>query len=103
LGIAEYAIESPRFAIGYLLSVISFEPPARLTMSRPIHAILVGCGAMSSEWLRAASELNVEIVALVDLDQRNAEKRRNEFHLSAPIYSDFRQTFQSVAANAVFD
>jgi len=72
-------------------------------MSRPIHAILVGCGAMSGEWLRAAGELNVEIVALVDLDQRNAEKCRDEFHLSAPIYSDFRQTFQSVAANAVFD
>src|SRR5258707_15596702 len=72
-------------------------------MSRPIHAILVGCGAMSGEWLRAAGELNVEIVAMVDLDQRNAEKRRDEFNLSAPIYSDFQETFRSVSADAVFD
>jgi predicted dehydrogenase len=71
--------------------------------SRPIEAILVGCGAMSGEWLRAASELNVQIVALVDIDRRNAEKRRDEFNLSAPIYTDFRETFGRVAADAVFD
>jgi predicted dehydrogenase len=93
----------PEFAICYLLSVISFELPAKIIMSHPINAILVGCGAMSGEWLRAASELNVQIVALVDLDQRNAEKRRNEFNLSAPIYSDFQETFRSVPADAVFD
>jgi predicted dehydrogenase len=72
-------------------------------MSRTINAILVGCGAMSGEWLRAAVELNVQVVALVDLDQRNAEKRRDEFNLSVPIYSDFRETFRSVPADVVFD
>jgi predicted dehydrogenase len=71
--------------------------------SSPVNAILVGCGAMSGEWLRAASELEVQIVALVDIDQRNAEKRRNEFNISAPIYTDFREIFGSIAADAVFD
>ena len=68
-----------------------------------MRAILVGCGAMSGEWLQAASELEVQIVALVDLDQRIAEKRRSEFNLSASIHSDFQETFRSVAADAVFD
>jgi predicted dehydrogenase len=68
-----------------------------------INAILVGCGAMSGEWLRAASELSVQIVALVDIDQRNAENRRHEFNLSVPIYSDFEEVFRSVPADAVFD
>jgi predicted dehydrogenase len=85
-----------------VLSVISFELLAKMT-SRAIHAILVGCGAMSGEWLRAAKELNVNIVALVDIDRRNAEKRREEFSLSAPIYSDFQESFRSTAADAVFD
>ena len=74
-----------------------------MTVSRSIHAILVGCGAMSGEWLRAANELNVKIVALVDIDRRTAEKRREEFNLTAPVYSDFQETFRSVSADAVFD
>ena len=72
-------------------------------MSRSIDAILVGCGTMSGEWLRAANELNVKIVALVDIDRRNAEKRREEFNLTAPIYSDFKESFRSASAEAVFD
>jgi predicted dehydrogenase len=72
-------------------------------MDRPLNAILVGCGAMSGEWLRAASELEVQIVALVDIDQSNAEKRRAEFGLTTPIFSDFRETFRQISADAVFD
>lgn len=68
-----------------------------------IDAILVGCGAMSGEWLRAANELNVKIVALVDIDRRNAEERRGEFNLAAPIYSDFQESFRNTSADAVFD
>jgi predicted dehydrogenase len=75
----------------------------RMTMSGPTDAILVGCGAMSSEWLRAAGELQVRIVALVDIDQRNAKKRSDEFNLSVPIYSDFQEAFRNVPADAVFD
>jgi predicted dehydrogenase len=75
-------------------------PPDGIT---PINAILVGCGAMSAEWLRAASELGVQIVALVDIDQRNAEKRRADFHLSAPIFSDFQESLRRISADAVFD
>jgi predicted dehydrogenase len=72
-------------------------------MSCPINAILVGCGAMSAEWLRSASELDVRMVALVDIDQRNAEKRCHEFNLAVPIFSDFHQAFRDVPADAVFD
>jgi predicted dehydrogenase len=72
-------------------------------MDRPLNAIMVGCGAMSGEWLRAANELGVQIVGLVDIDRPNAEKRRAEFNLAAPIFSDFRESFRQVSAEAVFD
>jgi predicted dehydrogenase len=58
---------------------------------------------MSGEWLRAANELDVKIVALVDIDRRNAEKRREEFNLAAPIYSDFQESFGHTSADVVFD
>jgi predicted dehydrogenase len=72
-------------------------------MDRPLSAILVGCGAMSGDWLRSANELGVQIVGLVDIDRPNAEKRRAEFGLKAPIFSDFRESFRQVSADAVFD
>jgi predicted dehydrogenase len=74
-----------------------------MTVNGSMRAILVGCGAMSGEWLRAANELNVKIVALVDIDRRNAEKRREELNLTAPIYSDFQESFRSIPADVVFD
>jgi predicted dehydrogenase len=70
---------------------------------RPISAILVGCGAMSGEWLRAAQELNVRMAALVDIDPRPAEKRSREFQLAIPIYTDFQQAFRGAQVDAVFD
>ena len=47
---------------------------------------MVGCGAMSAEWLRSAKELGVEIAALVDLNIDMARSRATEFQIDSPVY-----------------
>src|SRR5208337_2853320 len=47
-------------------------------MPNKFAAIMVGCGAMSAEWLRSAKELGVEIAALVDLNIDMARSRATE-------------------------
>jgi len=64
---------------------------------------MVGCGAMSPNWLRPAAELGVQIQALVDLDEKNAQKRAQEFSLAVPIFSDVKTAIREVQADAVFD
>jgi predicted dehydrogenase len=66
-------------------------------------AILVGCGAMSAEWIRCAKELKIELSALVDVNPGAAKQRATEFGLTAPIFDDFREAIRSVSANALFD
>lgn len=66
-------------------------------------AILVGCGAMSAEWIRCAKELKIELSALVDISPAVAKQRAAEFGLAAPIFDDFREAIRSVPANALFD
>jgi hypothetical protein len=46
-----------------------------IRMPRKLEAILVGCGAMSAEWIRSAKELGIQISALVDLDPELARLR----------------------------
>jgi predicted dehydrogenase len=66
-------------------------------------AIHVGCGAMSREWLRSAAELGIQVRALVDLEEKNARLRAEEFNLDVPIYTDLKTAIQKASADAVFD
>ena len=66
-------------------------------------AILVGCGAMSAEWIRCAAELKIELSALVDVNPAAANQRAAEFGLAVPIFSDFREAVRSAPADALFD
>jgi predicted dehydrogenase len=66
-------------------------------------AIHVGCGAMSREWLRSAAELGIQVQALVDLEEKNARLRAEEFNLDVPIYTDLKTAIQEAPADAVFD
>ena len=66
-------------------------------------AIHVGCGAMSREWLRSAAELGIQVRALVDIEEKNARLRAEEFNLDVPIYTDLKTAIQEAPADAVFD
>jgi predicted dehydrogenase len=68
-----------------------------------MRAIMVGCGAMSPSWLRPAAELGIQIEALVDLDEKNARLRAEEFNLAVPIFSDVSTAVDKVRADALFD
>ncbi|MBV8814888.1 MAG: Gfo/Idh/MocA family oxidoreductase [Verrucomicrobia bacterium] len=66
-------------------------------------AVLVGCGAMSGEWLRSAAALGIEIVALVDIEEKNAKARAQEFSLTGPIFTDFKDAIRDTPADMLFD
>jgi predicted dehydrogenase len=68
-----------------------------------MRAIHVGCGSMSREWLRSAAELGIRVQALVDIEEKNARLRAEEFNLDVPIYTDLKTAIQKAPADAVFD
>jgi predicted dehydrogenase len=72
-------------------------------MRRKLEAILVGCGAMSAEWIRSAKELGIQISALVDLNPELARLRAAEFHLNGPIFSNLDEAIDKVRAQMLFD
>ena len=72
-------------------------------MPRKLEAILVGCGAMSAEWIRSAKELGIQISALVDLNPELARLRAAEFHLDGPIFSNLDEAIDKVRAQLLFD
>jgi predicted dehydrogenase len=58
---------------------------------------------MSPNWLGPASELGVQIRALVDIDEKNARLRAEEFNLDVPVYTDLKTAIREVPADALFD
>ena len=64
---------------------------------------MVGCGAMSAEWLRGAKELGVEIAALVDLNIEAARLRAAEFQLEAPLFDNVDAAIRASRAQMLFD
>jgi predicted dehydrogenase len=72
-------------------------------MSNAFSAMMVGCGAMSAEWLRSAKELGIEIVALVDLNLAAARSRAAEFQLDAPLFDNADAAIRDSRAQILFD
>ena len=64
---------------------------------------MVGCGAMSAEWLRSANELGIEICALVDLNLEVAQARAAEFQLGAPLFDSVDAAIRESRAQFLFD
>ena len=65
---------------------------------------LVGCGAISRNWLRALQDMpDVEIVALVDLKEERAVEMRDEFNLEALTGSDLDAVLAETKPDAVFN
>ena len=72
-------------------------------MPRKLEAILVGCGAMSAEWIRSAQELGIQISALVDLNPELARLRASEFRLEGSLFSNLDEAIGKVPAQMLFD
>jgi predicted dehydrogenase len=70
-----------------------------------LKAVLVGCGAMSGAWLKAAKEIpDLELVGLVDLHIDAARARVEEFKLNdAQIGTDLAAMLEKTRADILFD
>ena len=70
-----------------------------------LRAVLVGCGGMSRAWLSAAAERSdVDIVGLVDIDEKNAQSRAEEHGLDgAHIGTDLKVVLGEADPDVVFD
>lgn len=73
--------------------------------SRPVRSVLVGCGAMSATWLKAAANVEgLEVVGLVDLREEAARGRRHEFGLeTAQVGTDLGGMLRLTRPDLVFD
>ena len=64
---------------------------------------MVGCGAMSSEWIRSAKEIGIHVSALVDLNLELARARASEFQLQAGLFDNLDDAIRKVRADILFD
>lgn len=73
--------------------------------SQKVTAVLVGCGGMSRVWLKAADDiLNLEIVGLVDLKEKNALLRASEYGLEeTEIGTDLGAVLKKISPDIVFN
>jgi predicted dehydrogenase len=72
-------------------------------MRREFAAIMVGCGAMSAEWIRSAKEIGIQISALVDLNLELARARAAEFQLEADLFDNLDDAIRKVRPQMLFD
>lgn len=70
-----------------------------------MNVVLVGCGAMSRQWLDAARQIDgLAIVGLVDLDAERAKARAREYDLTrAVIGTSLDAVLDQTRPDAVFD
>jgi predicted dehydrogenase len=83
--------------------ILNLEPQTSNLEPTSPRAVLVGCGAMSGEWLRSAAALGIDVVALVDIEEKNAKARAQEFSLPGPIFTDFKEAIRETPADILFD
>jgi predicted dehydrogenase len=72
-------------------------------MAKRLQAIMVGCGSMSSEWIRSAKELGVQITSLVDVNPEAARKQAAAFQLEALIFDNLSEAIERSPAQLLFD
>ena len=73
-------------------------------MAKQLQAIIVGCGTMSSEWIRSAKELGVQITSLVDLNPESARRQAAAFQLDeALIFENLSEAIERSPAQLLFD
>jgi predicted dehydrogenase len=74
-------------------------------MPKKLKAVLVGCGLISPAWLKAAQDMpDLEVVALVDLDEVAARLRAEEYSLAtALVGTDLTAVLDQTRPDMVFD
>ena len=74
-------------------------------MAKSIRAIMVGCGGMSGAWLGPLAGMDdIEIVALVDVVEKAARQRAEDFNIKdALIGTNLKSVLAQVDADVVFD
>ncbi len=73
-------------------------------MNKKLRILQVGCGGISHNWLSTlTSHEDVEMVGLVDIDEHNAQDKKDSFHLSCPIYADFKKAIKDTNPDVVID
>src|SRR5215469_16988374 len=72
-------------------------------MAKHLQAIMVGCGSMSSEWIRCAKESGVQITSLVDVNPESARKQAAAFQLEALIFDNLSEAIERSPAQLLFD
>lgn len=66
--------------------------------------VQVGCGNMAKRWVKyALSRPDIEIVALVDINQTAAEAMAKEFGIDCLCSVDLEQAIRETGADLVFD
>ena len=71
-------------------------------MNKKFKVCIVGCGVISGNHIPSLKRLkNVEICALCDINTQKAEKRKNEFALTCPVYSDYTEMLSVENPDAV--
>src|SRR4051794_38214888 len=66
--------------------------------------LVVGCGSMAREWLRALlSASDVVVAGLADLDSAAADRLAVEFALDCPVYDDVTAALAGADADVVVD
>ena len=63
-----------------------------------------GCGLIADEWVKyALTREDAEIVALVDVNNENANAMARKYQLKCRCYEDIEDAIKSAGANLVFD
>jgi predicted dehydrogenase len=73
-------------------------------MADRIRALLIGCGGITRAWLGAqAVQDDVEIVAVVDIDEDAARSRAEEYELDALVETDYQAALEATDPEVVFN
>ena len=70
-----------------------------------MHRVAIcGCGAMSAEWIgHIKKRKDCHIVALVDVNQPSAAQRKEQYNLTAALYTDLKTAIAKERVNLVID
>ena len=74
-------------------------------MPKPLSAVLVGCGGISDEWLKAIADMDdLDLVGLVDLREEAAAQKAKTFGLDdALVATDLADALKQTSPDVVFN
>lgn len=74
-------------------------------MAETLRVVMVGCGGMAGAWLSVAKKVPcIDIVGLVDINEANAQKRKQDFELeNAAVGTDMQAMLDKAGPDIVFD